>query len=74
MVVVLSSFTTVTVDTVVAFTVVFTSLSAEFTLSTIWVMFVSVSGFGVVVVVVRGGTVVLDGFLVAGGSEITKLQ
>lgn len=74
MVVVLSSFTTVTVDTVVAFTVVFTSLSAEFTLSTIWVMFVSVSGFGVVVVVVRGGTVVLDGFLVAVGSEITKLQ
>lgn len=69
MVVVLSLFTTVTVDavtvdtvtvdTVVAFPVVFTS----FTLSTIWVMFVSVRGFGVVVVV-RGGTVVLDGFLV----------
>jgi len=82
MVVVLSLFTTVTVDavtvdtvtvdTVVAFPVVFTS----FTLSTIWVMFVSVRGFGVVVVV-RGGTVVLDGFLVILlGSEtsITKLQ
>lgn len=68
MVVVFSSFTTVTVDTVVAFPVVFTS--------TIWVMFVSVRGFGVVVVV-RGGTVVLDGFLVILlGSEtsITKLQ